>query len=60
MGALKRTHFKIDGSHYSAKWPNWIVCHNGSHRGIKVLLLLARTLHWMFGKKAILEIVCVK
>jgi len=60
MGALKRMHFKIFGSQYSSHWANWIVCHSGSHRGIKLLVLMTKMLHMLFGKKAILEIVCVK
>ena len=60
MGALKRTQFKIGGSHFSGKWANWIVCQKGSHRGIAALVLLAQSLHWLLGKKAILEIVRVK
>ena len=60
MGALKRTHFKIAGSHFSGKWANWIVCQNGSHRGISALILLAQILHRLAGKKAILELVRVK
>ena len=59
MGALKRARFRVHGSYYSGRWANWIICQNGSHHGINALVLLTKMLHYMAGKRAILEIVRV-
>ena len=60
FGALKRLKFGLFGSHWSNKWPNWIVCENGSLCGIRVCLWAARFLHFVTGRRAELEIIRVK
>ena len=60
FAVLKRLGIGAAGSHWSRKWPNWIVCTRGSLGGIWFCITAARVLHMLSGMRPRLEIVAVR
>lgn len=51
---------KIGKASYSAKTGNWILNRSNDSKGILMLILIAKLLHLLVGKKAMLELITVK
>lgn len=59
FGALKRLRVGFRGAHYSAKWPNWIVCKSGSLIGIRLCVAIGWWAHKLLFSKCRVEMIRV-
>lgn len=60
MALLSKVSFSLFGAKWSNKTTNWMVNSSGSSLGVRVQISIARILHMLLRKRAVLEVIVIE